>query len=107
MTDSKPTVWIVFNDKRKDFSRAEEFGQLKDVFSSIGRNYIPEALIDYARHVLRQAQEGDFLLMVGDPTLCGICTTVMAEKLKVINLLRWNREEYKYEPLALDFDWQD
>lgn len=101
------TVWIVFNDKRKDFSKAEEFGELKDIYSSMGRTYNGEALIDYARHVLAKAKDGDYLLIVGDPTLCGICTVVMAEVVDKVNLLRWNREDFKYEPLVLDFGWQD
>jgi len=100
-------VWIVFNDRRKDFSRAEEFGELKDVYSSMGRNYNGPALIEYARHVLSQAKDGDYLLVVGDPTLCGICTAIMSEFVEKVNILRWNREAFKYEPLELDFGWSE
>jgi len=104
---NKKTVFVVYDDKRKDMSKAQEFGQLKDVYSSIGRVYNPSALIAQARHVLSKAEEGDYLLIVGDPTLCGICVAVMSEMVENVNLLRWNRNKFTYEPLTLNFNYED
>lgn len=101
------TVFVVFADHRKDFSKAEEFGQLRDVFSSVGRNYNASALIEHARHVLGQSQPGDYLLVVGDPTLVGICMVVMAELDGRMNLLRWDRDDFRYSPLSLDFQYEE
>lgn len=98
---NQKTVYVVYNDRRKDFSKAEHFGQLRDVFSSVGKHYNGAALIDHARHVLRHMHEGDYLLMVGDPTLCVIASIAASEVQDNLNLLRWNREEFKYEPLEL------
>lgn len=97
------TVFVVFADHRKDFSKAEQFGQLKDIFSSVGRNYHGSALIEHARHVLRDIQPGDYILSVGDPVLVGICMAVALEYDGEINILRWDREEFKYLPLTLNF----
>lgn len=101
---NKPTVWIVFNDSRKDFSKAEDYGQLRDVFSSIGKNYDGRTVLDHARHVLAQSTQEDYLLMVGDPALCAICAIAIAEVNETMTLLRWDREKFKYLPVALDFE---
>jgi len=104
--EKTPVVWVVYGDKRKDMSKAEKFGPMKEVFSSLGKTYNPDALISHARHVLDDAQEGDYLLVVGDPTLCAICMAVMLERLDTVNVLRWDRDNLTYAPLRLDFAWQ-
>lgn len=103
---NEPTVWIVFNDTRKDFSKAENFGRLKDVFSSIPRNYDGATVIEHARHVLQRSTPEDYLLMVGDPALCAVCVTVMSEYHGGANLLRWDRERMQYNILDLDFGYE-
>ena len=102
------TVYIVYADNRKDFSAAEKYGELKDVFSSVGKAYNPDALIAQARHVLKNWKSGDWLLMVGDPTLCAICFAVALEydPLGQVNILRWNRDSFKYVPLYCDFGYE-
>lgn len=99
-------VWITFNDRRKNFSAAEEYGELREVFSSVGKQYNPVALIEHARRVLDKVEEGDSLLVVGDPTLVAICTVVMCEVLDgKAKLLRWDRDNLRYSPVELDFEW--
>lgn len=102
-------VWVVYADTRKDFSSAEKFGQLKDVFnySVTGKSYDSDKLIAYARNVLNNWKDGDYLLMVGDPSLCAICLAVALEydSFGQINILRWNRDTYDYVPLYCNFDY--
>jgi hypothetical protein len=101
-------VWIAYNDRRKDFSKAEDYGELRDVFSSVGKNYNPDVLIEHARTVLSKAEKGDYLLVVGDPSLVAICTVAMSEVLEgEVKLLRWDRNNMTYYPLELDFDWRE
>jgi len=104
---SKPTVYVVYNDKRKDMSKAEKFGELKDVFSSTGRTFNGEVLIEHARHVLSKAKEGDYLLIVGDPALCGICMVAMADQLGTFDILRWDRDNFQYLASTLNFYTED
>ncbi len=105
--EERPTVWVTYDDKRKDFSKAEQFGELKDVFSSLGRHYNGGHLIEHARHVLGKSLPGDYLLVVGDPVLVGICIVAMLENDEEINVLRWDRELFQYVPLTLNFSWKD
>lgn len=102
---NKSTVWIVYNDSRKNMSSAEKYGQLKDVFSSVGRNYDGSKMIDYARSILKNWKEGDSLLLVGDPTLCCICIAVALERTDMVPVLRWNRNDFAYERLELNFNY--
>lgn len=102
---NQKNVFIVYNDTRKDFSAAEKYGQLRDIYSSLGRQYNGDKLIEHARRVLRNWQPGDYLLMVGDPTLCAICMSVILEKEGEIDVLRWDRNQFEYAPLKLNFDY--
>ena len=98
-------MWIVYKDPYKDFRNARRFGQLKYVFSTpLGRTYHTERMLTYAREVLADWRAGDYLLMVGDPALCGVCMAVVAELDGVIPILRWDREEFQYVPQTWDFD---
>lgn len=97
------TVWVVYNDKRKDMSSAARFGELKDVFSSSVTNFTKA--IEHARRVLSRWKEGDCVLIVGDPTLCAIVTAVALEYAEdeVVTVLRWDRHNFEYIPTKLDF----
>lgn len=102
------TVYIVYNDKRKDFKDAERFGNLKEIYSSVGRAYNSDALIEQARRVLDDWKSGDMILMVGDPALCAIAVSVALEydEYGMVDILRWNRFDMRYEPLECDFSFK-
>lgn len=102
MPEKQSTVYIVQNDKRKDFSDAERFGQLRDIFGNAPRTYNPPRMLAHARRVLKNWQPGDYLLMAGDPTLCGIAMIVVAEQFDEVDVLRWDRVDYQYTPQNWD-----
>lgn len=97
------TVWVVYNDRRKDMSSASRFGELKDVFSNAVTNFTKA--IEHARRVLSNWKEGDSVLIVGDPTLCAIVVSVALEYAddEVVNVLRWDRHNFEYILTKLDF----
>lgn len=103
---NRKTVWIAQNDTRKDFTAAEKYGELKDVFSSVSREYRGDKLIEHARRVLSKWQPGDSILVVGDPSLVAVCTAVVLEFDDEITLLRWDRTNFNYVPLTLNFSGQ-
>jgi hypothetical protein len=98
------TVYLVFEDKKRDYSAAEQFGKLKVVYSSIGRNFSPQAVIEHARRVLANMEPEDYLVMSGDPALCAICVTVAAEFNSRVRILRWDRNSLSYSGMTLVFD---
>jgi hypothetical protein len=97
------TVYVVQADYNKDLSDARRFGTLRAVFVNPRRPYNTETLIIKAQHVLVGWEPGDHLLMLGDPTLCAVCMTVLAQDHDVINVLSWDRNTFQYQPQRWDF----
>lgn len=98
------TTWLVQEDKKRDYSAAEEYGNLKVIFSSIGRNFSSEGAVAQARRVVDQMDENDYIIMAGDPALCAICVTAAVEQKGFCKILRWDRVQLKYSEMTIDFD---
>lgn len=105
------TVFVVQVDNTKDLSDARRFGQLRGVFGKPRKPYDTQGMINRARRILSDWQEGDYLLMIGDPTLCSVCMAVVSEHDNLINVLSWDRDSFQYNAqkwdfgqLALDFE---
>jgi hypothetical protein len=104
MNDTRiPTVWLVSYDRRRDYSAADAYGEVRHVFSSIGRDFDGKAAIEHARMALRDMHPDDYLVMAGDPALCAICVTVAAELLGGCMILRWDKNKLSYSSLFLSF----
>ena len=82
------TVFVIQADKNKDFSDARRFGTLRAVFNNPRKPYDTSAMIDRAKRVLRDWKPGDYLLMIGDPTLCAVCMTLVTEEYDQVNVSR-------------------
>ena len=89
------TVFVV-QSVQKDFSDARRYGALRSVFGSPRRPYDTDQLIGRARKVFQQYQPGDYLLMVGDPALCGVAMSVLCEKEDHVNVLSWDNNILSY-----------
>lgn len=98
------TVWLVQVDKKRDYSAAYEYGDVREVFSSISRDFDPAAAIKHARRVLKGVEVNDYIVMAGDPTLCSICVAVAAEYQGFCRVLRWDKNKLKYDTIDLNFD---
>jgi len=98
------TVYVVQVDYNKDLSDAKKYGQLRAVFSNPRKPYDTDAMVGKARHVLESWADGDYLLMIGDPTLCSVCMGIVLEQTGNVNVLSWDRNTFQYIPQAWDFD---
>ena len=97
MTDeNQKTVFVVQVDNSKDLSDAKRYGALKAVFGNPKKPYNTSNMISKARRVLRNWRVGDYLLMIGDPTLCGVCMSIVTELDDTINVLSWDRNSFQY-----------
>mgnify|MGYP000845537399 CR=1 FL=1 len=104
MQHNMKTVYVVQADSKKDLSDAKRYGHLLAVFGNPRKPYDTAEMISKARRVLSEWQEGDFLLMLGDPTLCGVCMTVASEYTDCIDILSWDRNTFCYIPQQWDFE---
>lgn len=98
------TVWLVNADRRRDYSAAEAYGTVKELFSSINRDFDPKAAIAHARRVITKMQPEDYLVMTGDPALCAISVAVAAEYMGGCKILRWDKNKLNYSEMFLAFD---
>jgi hypothetical protein len=103
MSDEK-TVYVVQVDNTKNLSDAKQYGSLLAVFGNPKKPYNTSAMVSSARRVLRNWKPGDYLLMIGDPTLCAVCMSIITEDNGVVNVLSWDRNTFQYLPLEWDFD---
>ena len=97
------TVFVVQVDNSKDLSDARRFGQLRAIFSRPRKPYNTRMMIAKARRVLSEWEPGDYLLMVGDPSLCAVCAALVTEQDYKLNLLSWDRELFQYITHQWDF----
>lgn len=97
------TVYVVQVDYKKDLSDAKRYGQLRAVFSNPRKPYDTQNMLSKARKVLTHWVEGDYLLMIGDPTLCAVCMTLVLENFDKIDVLSWDRNTFQYIPQSWNF----
>lgn len=100
---NKHSVFVVQTDTRKDLKDAERFGQIKELFGNVGRNYNQARMIEHARRVLSNWSEGDSLLMMGDPALCGVALAVATEFDSAVTVLSWDKYDFQYVARRWDF----
>lgn len=105
------TVYVVQDHRRydkdtgeyvsvHDLSPAEEFGQLKYLLSPTAAPWASESIIADLWDGLTGFGDGDYLLMVGNPVLCGLATAIACDiNGGRIRFLQWNGRERKYTPV--------
>jgi len=101
------TVYVVQVDNTKDLSDAKRYGQLRAVFGKPRKPYNTASMVSRARRILANWVSGDYLLMIGDPTLCAVCMSVVSEGNDVVNVLSWDRDSFEYMPQRWDFGTTD
>lgn len=105
------TVYVVQDHRRydnntgeyvsvHDLSPAEEFGPLRYLLSPTAAPWRPESVLNDLWDGLEGFGDEDYLLMVGNPVLCGLATAVACDINRGrIRFLQWNGRERKYTPV--------
>jgi hypothetical protein len=97
------TVYVVQVDNNKDLSDAKKYGKLRAIFANPRKPYDTNQLLNKARRELKDWQQGDYLLIIGDPTLCAVVMSVITEYHSIINVLSWDRNQFQYTAQRWDF----
>lgn len=108
------TVYVV-HDHRKfdretgetvavyDISPAEQFGQLVYLLPPTATPWASHAILDRLWEGLQGFRDGDYLLMIGNPVLCGLATSVAAEVNDGrVGFLQWSGRDRSYIPVVAD-----
>jgi hypothetical protein len=115
MNDTKSKVYIVQNVMRKhpdgtiralDYSQAERFGEV--IFLFDGQKQVvmsPQPTIRKLKTMLKDIKDTDYILLVGDPALIGLTTSVVSYILNGrYNMLKYDRLEKDYFPIRVDIN---
>ena len=95
------TVYVIQEMPYKDILSAEEYGELVSIIEPGYQLYIsPEPIVEKVRVALKNFNDEDYLLLIGDPSIIGIACAIACDinmgKLKV---LKWDRRRERYYPI--------
>jgi hypothetical protein len=90
-----------------DVSDAKRFGDIVTVYRPNTQVYgdTPH-FVDIARNMMKDIDEDDNLLLLGDPVLQTILIGIMVEKLGMANILKYDRKNQSYQHYQIDLEAQ-
>ena len=104
MTDKK--VNLVQENPYISVLSAEEYGQIETLFESGSQiMFSPQPAIRKLKRKLKDFNDDDYLLMMGDPAAMGIACCVAAEMNRgKFNILKWDKKAQRYYPVSVNLN---
>jgi hypothetical protein len=108
---SKPTVYVVqeiagTRDGRPKINiiGATQYGELKFLLPELAQIiFSPGPFIIKLRRLLKDFKPKDYLLLTGDPAIIGVACSIVSDITNgKYNLLKWDKQERRYYPIAID-----
>ena len=83
---------------------AREFGDLKVLLPENSQIILsPAYVIQTLRQKLKEYKQEDYLLLTGDPAIIGVACSIVSDITNgKFNLLKWDKQEKKYYPIAIN-----
>ena len=83
---------------------AQKYGKFKFLLPEFSQMiFSPGPLIYKLRQGLKDFKEEDHLLLTGDPALIGVACSIVSDITNgKYNLLKWDKQEKKYYPIAIN-----
>ena len=96
-------VYVVQAAPDKNLLPAERYGMLQ-VLLPPGQLQLDSGwAVNQLRHGLKNFDDRDYLLCVGDPAAIGLaCAVAAAQNGGRVKLLKWDRQERRYYPVTAD-----
>ena len=104
--DKKPTVFLVQENPYINVLSAQEYGDIVLLFES-GQQimFSPQPAIRKLKRKLKDFDDGDYLLMMGDPAAMGIACCIAAEMNRGrFNILKWDKKQQRYYPVTINLN---
>ena len=101
-------VFVVQNQQRRnrhtgelepkfDLTPAEDYGELVYLLSPSASPFRPEPIVSELQQKLIHFEQGDYLLLVGNPVLIGLSVAIAADANDgEVSLLQWSGKEQRY-----------
>jgi len=102
----KPTVFLVQENPYINVLGAAEYGDIVVLFES-GQQimFSPQPAIRKLKIKLKDFDDGDYLLMMGDPAAMGIACCIAAEMNRGrFNILKWDKKQQRYYPVTINLN---
>jgi len=102
----KPTVFLVQENPYINVLGAAEYGDIVVLFDS-GQQimFSPQPAIRKLKRKLKDFDDGDYLLMMGDPAAMGIACCIAAEMNRGrFNILKWDKKQQRYYPVTINLN---
>ena len=102
----KPTVFLVQENPYINVLGAADYGDIVVLFES-GQQimFSPQPAIRKLKRKLKDFDDGDYLLMMGDPAAMGICCCIAAEMNRgKFNILKWDKKQQRYYPVTINLN---
>ena len=83
---------------------AQKFGKIKVLLKEDSQMiFSPGPIIFELRRLLKNYRPKDYLLLTGDPAIIGVACSVVSDITHgKYNLLKWDRQERMYYPIAIN-----
>lgn len=95
---------FVTEDTKHNLARAMEFGSIDIIETEDFPQFRDGVMVleRVTRKLLEFNSKDDYLLLVGDPVLIGLCVAVLATMgHKTIKVLKWDNQTRRYIPINL------
>ena len=102
----KPTVFLVQENPYINVLSAADYGDIVVLFES-GQQimFSPQPAIRKLKRKLKDFNDNDFLLMMGDPAAMGIACCIAAEMNRgKFNILKWDKKQQRYYPVSINLN---
>jgi hypothetical protein len=89
---------------RINIMSASQYGHFKFLLPEFSQIiFSPGPLIFKLRKSLKEFNEGDYLLLTGDPAIIGVACSIVSDMTNgKYNLLKWDKQERQYYPIAIN-----
>ena len=98
------TVYVVQEVSGRNILSAEKFGKLELLLPE-GSQLVLSAgpTVKRLTHKLRNFNDEDYLLLIGDPALIGVACSIVSDITNgKYNLLKWDKQERQYYPIKIN-----
>jgi len=106
-----PTVYVIqeipgtrAGNPKINILGASEYGVFKFLLPEFSQIiFSPGPLIYKLRQSLKNYRPNDYLLLTGDPAIIGVACSIVSDITNgKYNLLKWDKQERKYYPIAIN-----
>ena len=97
-------VYVIQENSKFNIISAKRYGELVPVFEE-GKQIMlsPAPAIKKLNYILKDFNDDDYLLLIGDPAMIGLaCTIASKNNMGRYKILKYDRRTYEYYDIAID-----